>query len=211
MKMKKESTLKKNTLLYLNSDLVKKAKEHNINISNIAEQAIQSELRTYETDFNPEKYLEDQLFKWNGWFFPFKIQAIELENFGKFKKTKIEFDKGINFIVGDNATGKTTIVMAITEIMNNVSTKNKDKTINKESKNAKVKLFFPKNINFIEVEFNRDKNKYQCIILDDAFSRLDLKHALDFFNYLKKLNCQLILTGTEFPDVKDKVNLIILK
>ncbi len=41
------------------------------------------------------------------------IKKIELENFRNYEKEKIEFDKNINIIYGDNAQGKTNILEAI--------------------------------------------------------------------------------------------------
>ncbi len=41
------------------------------------------------------------------------IESIELRNFTVFKSLKVNFSKGINIIVGENATGKTQLLKAI--------------------------------------------------------------------------------------------------
>lgn len=42
-----------------------------------------------------------------------KIIALELENFGKFDKRRLDFDEGLNVIVGPNEAGKSTIQAAV--------------------------------------------------------------------------------------------------
>ena len=41
------------------------------------------------------------------------IKSLELENFRNYKDLKLEFDKGVNILYGDNAQGKTNILESI--------------------------------------------------------------------------------------------------
>lgn len=41
------------------------------------------------------------------------IEKLKLENYRNFKKLYLEFDKGINMVLGNNAVGKTNILECI--------------------------------------------------------------------------------------------------
>lgn len=41
------------------------------------------------------------------------VQKIKLTNFRCYENCEVEFSKGLNYIYGDNATGKTSLVEAI--------------------------------------------------------------------------------------------------
>ena len=41
------------------------------------------------------------------------IKYLELDNFRNYESLKLEFDKGVNILYGDNAQGKTNILEAI--------------------------------------------------------------------------------------------------
>ena len=72
------------------------------------------------------------------------IKKIKLENFRNYEKQKIEFDKNVNIIYGDNAQGKTNILEAIFLCSLGKSFRtNKDKeliNINKENANVEIEI-----------------------------------------------------------------------
>ena len=41
------------------------------------------------------------------------IKSLELDNYRNYKNLKIDFDKGVNILYGNNAQGKTNILEAI--------------------------------------------------------------------------------------------------
>ena len=73
-----------------------------------------------------------------------KLKQVKLKNFRNYKDTTVEFDDGINFLVGDNAQGKTNLLESIYFCAMGKSFKNiKEKLlINFDSNNASINLNF---------------------------------------------------------------------
>jgi hypothetical protein len=108
---------KKNTLLYLDEKLVKLAKKHNLNMSHLAEAAIRSQLlpilsvRERQLDFH--QHLKDLKEEGYCYELPQTIRAIKLKNMGPIEKLELNLVKGVNVILGPNASGKSIIIRAI--------------------------------------------------------------------------------------------------
>ena len=47
------------------------------------------------------------------------IKSIDIENFQSHKKTRIDFDPGVNVIIGRSDSGKTSILRALNWVINN--------------------------------------------------------------------------------------------
>ncbi|MCJ7816617.1 MAG: AAA family ATPase [Candidatus Aenigmarchaeota archaeon] len=200
---------KKNTLLYMDSDLVRKAKKEGLNMSEIAEQAIRSQLNI-KTGFDPSEYLNDRWAEDTARFIPMRIKGIELTNIGPIRKARLEFHD-LNIIVGGNATGKTTILTSINYAFNDARFKNM--IINESAETGEIRLELPERTKFFNFKFEKDKNTYRkCLLLDDAFARLDPERSQKFLDYLKKdVNLQVIMTCTKLPEIDMKaVNVIRL-
>ena len=91
------------------------------------------------------------------------IKEITLENFRNYDKEKIEFDKNINIIYGDNAQGKTNILESIFICSLGKSFRtNKDKElINKEKEYSKVEMISSKEDREVKINFElKDKKKF---------------------------------------------------
>jgi putative ATP-dependent endonuclease of the OLD family len=93
------------------------------------------------------------------------IQKIKLQNFKRFKSLSIDFDPGINILIGDNESGKSSILSAINLVLS--GSKSKIETIGLESIfNSEVIIDFLKTeksytklpVLFIEVFFNEQHN-----------------------------------------------------
>lgn len=54
------------------------------------------------------------------------IQSTHLQNFTVFEKTKIEFSKGINVVIGTNGTGKTHLLKAMYGICEGINNRTQD-------------------------------------------------------------------------------------
>jgi post-segregation antitoxin (ccd killing protein) len=86
----KRAPMKKNTLLYLDSDLVEKAKEANINISRFVEDKLTHELRAVRPKTAHEylqKVIADTAERGASFYgeahrLPFQIESLKLENIG---------------------------------------------------------------------------------------------------------------------------------
>lgn len=119
--------VKKNTLLYLDEDLVKLAKKLDLNISQITEMALKSrilpmlpsserrelERRLRIEDF--DNYLEDLKKRKMCFFLRIGIKGLQLKNIGPFDDEKFSFTRGLNVVYGLNGSGKTTILNSILE------------------------------------------------------------------------------------------------
>lgn len=113
--------MKKKTLLYLDSDLIEKAKKENIDISKLTEEAVKDALkvtipktaRDYLQIILTEAGREDAHYC-EVHLLPFQIESLRLENVGPFKEFEAKFKKDtINVIYGLCGSGKSTIVKAI--------------------------------------------------------------------------------------------------
>lgn len=89
--------MKKNTMITLEEELVKKAKALGINISEITSKAVEFKIKVMVT----------------GYLIP-RVKSLRLRNTGPFKEADMMFTNGVNIIHGPNATGKSTITWSLT-------------------------------------------------------------------------------------------------
>jgi hypothetical protein len=185
MTKRKNSTKRKNTLLYLDSELVKRAKSKGVNISEIAEKAIWSSLHEGNMGFNPREYLEKLFNEELAFLIPFRLESIKLNNIGPVKALDAKFDDFTMFM-GENGTGKTAIINAIYSATTNTGEV-------EESGNIKIKT---SQTDTVDIAFKRDRllSGYKCLLIDDAFERLDTESAVKFLFYLERLKLQVITT-----------------
>jgi len=139
-----------------------------------------------------DRYLKDLEQQGRCLFLPFKIQALNLKNIGKFSERKVEFGSNNNVISGHVGTGKTTIVKAIKYVSGS------QELIKSEHSNGEIDLTMTDgrrlHLNVCEA------GDVQCIVLDDAGEVLDSIHYDSFLRYLQDLNLQLILTSGRMND-----------
>jgi hypothetical protein len=196
---------KKNTLLYLDEGLVKKAKELKLNLSEISENAIKLHLfpmlsigEKASIDF--DNYLRTLEKEKRCYFLPFELKKIEIKNIGVFTNLDLKFDK-LTIIEGNYGDGKTTLIKSIanvfgydmTNFQNMLSSGKKSYEINvfiKPEKN--ISMSFQKNCssNFLQ---NRT---VKCIIIDEPMDILSLDLKSGFLRYLFGLGVQIILTNS---------------
>lgn len=85
------------------------------------------------------------------------IKEIELKNFRNYSDLKVEFNKGINFIVGENAKGKTNLVEAIYTLSSANSFRTLDATemikFKEKSAYVKCKLDIKNSTKIIEITY----------------------------------------------------------
>jgi len=113
--------MKKNTLLYLDGDLVERAKRQNINISQLAEDALRQALNI-SPPRTAHEYIQRVLsdvgrensFYGEAYLLPFQIESLRLENVGPFKRFEAEFSRDtLNVIFGLGGSGKSFIIRSI--------------------------------------------------------------------------------------------------
>jgi len=193
-----KTTSKKNTLLYLDNRLVKKAKDAGLNLSKITEKAIKSSLNVDSLIFDPKPYLEELIDNDSAFFIPFRLEGIEINDIEPIKNLKINLSE-FNIITGRNASGKTTIINTIRNAVINTGDF-------RESGKIQIRI---KKIRSIDVNFKKNTilQSYKCILLDEAFGRLNREAAIEFLNYLKTLKMQIIITCLDINHINSNGNL----
>lgn len=176
--------MKKNTLLYLEKNLVEKAKKSNINISTIAEDALREALNEHRDRTDPS-YIYENL---NKTFLPYRIKKITIKDYAMFKNASFSF-KDTNLITGMNASGKTLLLKALQGKVGS----NGDIAVEISSKTKKT-----------------TKDFMECVLIDNAFSRLDKGQPQKLLKWIKtKLKGkQLIITSrTEMKGFENMIKL----
>jgi hypothetical protein len=192
--------MKKNTLLYLDDELVKTAKLQNINISQATENALRQIL-----DFSKPQSTEEHLAKLfsevgkedspygETHLLPFQVKSIKLSNIGPFKTFETEFsENGVNVIIGENESGKSVLIRSILFAFGqNHRYFTRDTVLDG---NYKVEIYPGQET--VNISGDTPSRGYQCIIIDDAFLRLDVGVITPLMGELEKLGIQVILTAT---------------
>ncbi|HNZ60941.1 MAG TPA: AAA family ATPase [Methanofastidiosum sp.] len=193
---KKPKSTKKNTLLYLDENLVELAKEKNFNISEIAEEAIKTKLNIngYHKRFDPEEYLENLRKKGLAYYVPFRINKVEIENYKFAEKVNIDF-KEKNLLEGVNGSGKTRIVRSILMFFDN-----SHRLIGFSKEGC------PQGIGEIKIHFDTRETiscevcgeriglNEGCIVIDEGLGMLDSESGIVFLKYLLERKEQIIIT-----------------
>jgi len=200
--------MKKNTLLYLDADLVERAKKENINISKLAEDALKEALKITVPRTAREYLLRvladagrELAFYGEVYLLPFQIESIKLENVGPFQEFEAKFRKdGINVIYGLCGSGKSTIIRSILLAFG------KRHTYFSKSKNGKIALKLFPDQDSISVIANQENpldtvKGYRCLIGDDIFQRMSKSMISEICEEMKKLEIQIIITTSMIFDL----------
>jgi post-segregation antitoxin (ccd killing protein) len=196
--------MKKNTLLYLDSDLVDKAKEAGINISRFVEDKLSHELRAARPK-TAREYLQRVIadtaergasFFGEAYMLPFQIESLKLENIGLFKSFEVEFKKdAVNVISGSNGSGKSTIIRSILLALGK-----RHKQFPK-SDNGKITLKLFQSESAVTITTNEEledrvTNGYRCLIADDFLQATTIDMAKAVMQELSRLKAQAIIATT---------------
>jgi hypothetical protein len=200
--------MKKNTLLYLDSDLVERAKRDNINISRLTEKALKQALKI-ETPRTARGHLRRLLTEAGNesslygetYLLPFQIQSLELTKVGPLDNFEAHFNiNSINLIQGPCGSGKSTIIRSILYafgIRHKYFTERVfgDGTIT-------AKLFLGRDfINVTGMKGGQNALRgYQCLVADDSLERIRKDIIAPLFAELKRLGIQIILTASPLID-----------
>lgn len=206
---------KKNTLLYLDSDLVEKAKRENINISRVAEDALRKTLDIKWRPATPREHLQ-KIFETaderdegirETYFLPFQIESITLSNIGPFREFEGHFSpNGVNIIYGPNGSGKSIILRAILFAFGR-----RHKYFGKrQSGGGTVKLTLFPNQTTVKVTDVESQDCFTkrggCLIVDDLLARIPRKMIVPLFDEMNRLDNQVIITASLLIDPKTLPN-----
>ena len=209
---------KKNTLLYLDEELVKIAKRYDLNISQVTEAAIKSKLfpelsQGKQIVLGIPEHLENMKKEGTCFFLPKTINSVKVEDIGFLKNQEISFKNGLNFVVGCNGCGKTTLIHGIAQAF--CLEKPNVKMIHWKSYSGSVEV--KTSGKPIKIKYNNPSeadvtdSHFQCILLDCPDGRLDNEQRKKFFEDIQELyKCQIIST-TPNPPENVKANVIKIK
>ena len=211
---------KKNTLLYLDENLVKLAKKYNLNISQITEIALKSRLfpllpkserksieQNLTTDF--EHYIEDLKNHNSCFFLRTAIKSLKLEGFERLEDTKFNFKNGLNVIYDPSGFRGIIILRSILEALGNkIPSPPREETENipgsdtflippkKEEVEDKGKisvLLFPEEL-VVDKSDGVGKPKVKSVLINEPVEIFGKRMQKKFVNWIKKkYGCQIIL------------------
>jgi len=194
---KKTKVTKKNTLLYLDENLVELAKEKNFNISELAEEAIRTKLNIngYHKRFDPEEYLENLRKKGLAYYIPFRINKISIDNYRFVKKIEVDF-KHKNLIVGVNGSGKTRLIRSLLMFFDNSHSTQSPSRDECPQGPGEIKISFDQmELLACEVCGERISMENGCILIDEGLGKLDQEAGIVFLKYLLDRKEQIIITS----------------
>jgi hypothetical protein len=219
---------KKNTLLYLDRELVRLAKKENINISRVTEKALRRELRVKQPK-SPEVLLQQLLSEaenvQESWFYaktcvlPFQVKSLCLNEVGPFRNLELSFQKNaINLLCGPRESGKSLVLHMIILAFGR---KHSQLQVPLNKGTISVKVFEDQNSITITPSTHTYSQRgafakeYRCLLSDDPFNEYDFPgdQIAVFLNSLKKLPMQAIVTSSLPPESfehADDIHLISL-
>lgn len=203
---------KKNTLLYLDEELVKAAKMADLNLSKLMESAIKTKIFPQLSGSErallfPEDHLENLKEQDRCFEIPFRIDKVSIKNIGPFSDFETKFED-FNIITGMGATGKTTLIRSIayacnlerTEMKNLLKDGKKNGEITVEpSQTKKLSVKLQKTKEGVE-----EKNPQEAMLLDNPAVKFDPKNQNRFLDFLKEKDAQIIMTMKP-PYVPEKI------
>ena len=200
---------KKNTLVYLDSDLVERAKRENLNISRLTEEALKQALQI-ERPRTAQEHLRKLLadvgnessFYGETYLLPFQIQSLKLTRVGPFDNFEAHFSRNsINLIHGLCGSGKSTIIRSILYAFGIRHKYFTEKVIGEGKITVQL---FPRQ-HFIHVTGMKSSQNalrgYQCLVADNSLERIRKGMIAPLFIELKRFEIQIILTASPLIEV----------
>jgi len=205
---------KKNTLIYLDANLVEKAKKENINISRLTEEALKQalEVRIPRTAQEHLQRLLTELgsensFHGETYLLPFQIESLKLTKVGLFDNFEAHFSRNsLNLIHGTCGSGKSTIIRSILYAF---GIRHKYFTERVLSEGTITVKLFPRQyfINVTGMKSGQNALRgYQCLVADDSLERIPKNMIVPLFAELKHLGTQIILTASPLIDTSKLPN-----
>lgn len=195
-------TKKKNTLLYLDENLVKAAKRFGVNMSEITEEALREKLYPHMSGGERQMFFDQHLVNlWveeRCWELPIELDSVELKNVGPIDEFKARFTSGINVVVGPNGSGKTMMFRAITHVFGQPTESKWERIVllkhGKKSGEIKIKL---RGGPMIKLELEKEKEKAshprECLLVDEPLDHAMTEHKRKFVEWLGRGGGQVII------------------
>lgn len=210
---------KKNTLLYLDTELVKTAKRYGVNMSEITEAALRGRLAPYLSAGDRAllfgMHLGDLKVEGCCYELPFAVKSLRLKNVKVLEQFEAKFARGINLILGGTASGKSTVIRVIAYALGHQQLRDWFEpavTHGRKRGAIELELFGSAVINY-NLREGGEHEWAKCILLDEPLSRLDSirfrKHKGRFLRWLKERYAQVILASRQEEFATPEVNNVI--
>lgn len=205
---------KKNTVLYLDENLIDKARKRNLNLSQIMEIALKQHLFPYLStseriaiDF--DEYLENLKREKRCFLLPCELKRLRLRNVGFIKNLDVEFQK-VTIILGRAGTGKTTIIRSIaymlgledfpeSQLLKDGFTRGKIELDVVPKKRLNLSLKAGGDVSFVR------SGKDRCILLDAPGDIFDSETFKKFLHHLMGFDLQIVMTTAYTNDKSSEI------
>lgn len=126
------------------------------------------------------------------------IDNIRLQNFRSYQDASFEFDKGVNIVIGPNASGKTNMLEAILVLASGKSFRAKDNDLVNFKKHwARLDGFFGTQPRTVKLQRSDGKTVKDFVIDDKPYKRLNLDKTMPTVLF-EPNHLQLISRGPQF-------------
>ncbi|RLJ01954.1 MAG: hypothetical protein DRP11_03640 [Candidatus Aenigmatarchaeota archaeon] len=197
---------KKNTLLYLDEDLVRMAKRMKVNISELAENALREKLLPLLSSsdrilFDIDSYLNELEKLGDCFFLSFPVKKVELKNIGPLDSFSSDFSSGINIIKGPAGSGKTTLLRSIVRVFG-ISAPGGTVTLKDGKSRGYIKVLVREGEGVFRVSRSGIERDVGSLLLDDPTRMLPSDKAKTFIKKLKGMYPgQIIMTMDRDMDI----------
>jgi len=194
---------KKNTLLYLDENLVRRAKKFGLNLSEVAEAALRERLlpllSTGELQLDFDQHLKDLKEEGDCYELPIELEGIGLKNVGPLNKLEVKFKRDINVILGPAGSGKSIMIRAIARAFGQRHPLVDEKSLLKHGKwGGEIKIYLRESP-AIELGLGKERAKrpIACMLLDEPLVQVLAKDKKKFLAWLKRKGNQVILASRD--------------
>lgn len=215
--------MKKNTLLYLDPEVVRKAKREGLNISKITEETLMERLQIKaHGKAGLYRNLLELKKDWGFACLSLKLKNVKLKNIGPFNDFCASFSPGMNLILGPNGSGKSVIIRSLLLCLGGETDYSLRKMVFYGSNKGSIELeMWPDKSILLEASssgtmddiewLKNDVSNASCILLDGPFPICPQEMVVKFLKELSSKGNQVITTSADAGMAKllgGKVNVI---
>ncbi|MCW1294934.1 MAG: hypothetical protein QXD02_04535 [Candidatus Parvarchaeum sp.] len=194
-------TNKRNTLLYLDKDLVAAAKKAGLNLSLVAEESLRARI-PYFGKFEPKKYLLDSFGK-TTITLPVKIESMSVTGLLGQGEKVLHF-KNLNVVISKKGDRRHLMSIVLGRVFE------ADPIFNHFHLPGKVEVTIAKGET---VKYNANESEsaslsHKCIVTYDLFENLNEEARLQLLKYMISTNAQLIINDLDMVKGMENFNVI---